>query len=227
MSSPRYLIKWGILISKKNHHHLASCVVNDAGFQVIIRRSRSAKPSALLSVALRMPNWLRSGRTLCPLAVRPTRVSRRTTIDHILVISVKFVWQTVIHVGILVLFPSLRDSPGPFFPQMLLQDHGVSGIAFVHGVCEVSNEWDEANDKIKDNVHGHLHPQRCRKAAVDILATLQDHQCEKGIEDVSGTTTWLVSGHIDDSLSQNLHRNQSNYAPPAKPDATQTEQAQI
>lgn len=83
-------------------------------------------------------------------------MSRRSVI---FVVSVKLVRQTVIHVGVFVLLSSLGDRAASLVSQVVLQDDGISGVAFVHRVGEISDERYEADDKVQQYVHCHLHAE--------------------------------------------------------------------
>jgi hypothetical protein len=62
------------------------------------------------------------------------------------------------------------------FLEILLQEDGISGVAFVQSVGQVADKGYQADDKVEHNIHDHLKSDVAWQASVDFRATCDDHQ---------------------------------------------------
>lgn len=54
--------------------------------------------------------------------------------------------------------------------QMLLQQHKVSQITLVQYIDEISNQWNQANSKIHDDIALHFPTQQWRKTTFNLVS---------------------------------------------------------
>lgn len=110
---------------------------------------------------------------------------------------------------------------------MFLQQHCVSCIALVQGVCDVAEEWDEADHKVDNDVELHLTLDRRGKTAVDTLAGSEDHVCHHEIESVTGTIEESATDSALNGKNASIQGYDANDTAPAEAYPTAVEQTEV
>lgn len=77
--------------------------------------------------------------------------------------------------------------------QVFFQDNSVTGVAFVHCICEVPYKWDEADDEVNDHVDHHCRSKACWKPSVDVAARFHNHKGKQGIKYIADTSETLAA----------------------------------
>lgn len=82
---------------------------------------------------------------------------------------------------------SFGNRLGSLLPQVLFQGDRVPGVAFVNGVCDISDKRNQADQEVDDDIDEHHHSNTRRKPTVDAFTALYDHHGQRGIGDIAST----------------------------------------
>lgn len=92
---------------------------------------------------------------------------------------------------------------------MLLQKSSILGISLEGSVEQVSDEWDDSNQTVNDNVHEHAISHGGGKGCIDLATLLPQLKGHGSVDQVSD------------------FRNDSNHTAPAKADAGKVEERHV
>lgn len=128
-----------------------------------------------------MSRWGRSGNISALRLVIARRVVREGC-----VMPIPFIRQTWID---LITLPPLSfgNRLGSLLSQVLFQGDRVPGVAFVYGVCEISDKRNQADQEVDDDIDEHHHSKTRREPTVNAFAALYNHHGQSGIGDIAST----------------------------------------
>lgn len=93
--------------------------------------------------------------------------------------------------------------------QMLLEQCCIAGVCTEYCVNQITEEWNQPNHEIEDDVDQHLESDAGREASVHLTACPVHHECHEGIKCISS------------------RRDKTDYAAPAKADAHKIEKGHV
>lgn len=149
-----------------------------------------AKPAPLRAITPGLRCGLRPGRV----------VGITSGIQDSIFSLVKFVRQAP--VDILIRFPWASSSVNTgswlhwlarkrttaFLSQVFLQNDRVSRVAFIYRVCEISEERNEANDEIDQEIEHHRDSKTRWETTVDFFAGVDDHHRKRSVSYIAKTS---------------------------------------
>lgn len=108
---------------------------------------------------------------------------------------------------------------------MLFQDDGVSRVALVHRIHNITEEGDQADDEINDYIDQHRRAQTRWESALDLFAVFDHHHRQRTVADVTNAVAQLASKPKSRQANQDLQWHNPNHAAPSEADAAQIEQS--
>lgn len=112
---------------------------------------------------------------------------------------------------------------------MFLEKDRVSRVAFENCVCKITDERNQPDNKVDNNIYGHHHAQGRRKATFNLLTVSHDHHGKCCVACVADTKVGPVSLGASEQTGGKLYSqwDDTNYTAPTEADTAEVEQGVV